>query len=59
MFEKLNNISVSVYGWKETEKDGFAYPLKLSKDLMKKHVQLLLLENNDSYHYCWIKKFLD
>ena len=39
-FENLINVSLSVYGWtKKTNKDdGFAYPIKVSKDVMKKHV---------------------
>jgi hypothetical protein len=58
-FEKLNNVSVSVYGWRNTTKkeDGFAYPIKVSKDVTKQHIQLLLLEEGDNHHYCWIKNF--
>ena len=58
-FEQLNNICISIYGCvkKNVEDEGYAIPLKVSKDLMKEHVQLLLMENGDIYHYCWIKKF--
>ena len=60
-FEKLNNVCISVYGWrKKTDKDaGYAYPIKVSKNVTEQHIQLLLLANGDSYHYCWIKNFLD
>ena len=58
-FEKLNNVSISVYGWvnKTDNDEGYAYPIKVSKDVTKEHIQLLLLEDGDNYHYCWIKIF--
>ena len=55
-FEKLNNVSISVYGWanKTDNDEGYAYPIKVSKDASKEHIQLLLLEDGDNYHYCSI-----
>ena len=44
-------------GEKTDKDDGYACPLKVSKDVTKKHVQMLLLEKGDSYHYCSIKNF--
>ena len=34
-FERLNNVSVSVYAWGQ---EGFMYPLKVSKEVNKRHV---------------------
>ena len=45
-FEKLNNVSVSVYGWvdKTDKNKGYAYPIRVSKNVVDQHVQLLLLD---------------
>ena len=63
-FEHQNNISVSVYGWEEgktndddEEKPGFAYPLRVAKEVKPRHVDLLLIGNDETQHYCWIKNF--
>ena len=63
-FEHQNDISVSVYGWEEgktndddEEKPGFAYPLRVAKEVKPRHVDLLLISNDETQHYCWIKKF--
>lgn len=52
-FEKLNHISVNVYGW-EKEKIVIYH---LTKNQQKEHVNLLLLLSsaNPQGHYCWIK----
>ena len=58
-FERQNNVSISVYGYQEgaEDKEGFIYPLKVSKEPRLKHVNLLLIANDDINHYCYIKDF--
>ena len=58
-FERRNNIAISVYGWNDStdEEKGYLYPLKVSKEPGKIHVQFLLIENEQTQHYCWIKNF--
>ena len=57
-FERQNDISISVYGWKPTQKnkDGeedpaFAYPLHNAKEVKAHHVNLLMI-GDDVIHYC-------
>ena len=49
-FEKVNNVSISVYGYQEGKEDreGFVNPLKVSKEVNKQHVDLLLIANDDT-----------
>ena len=58
-FERLNNVLISVYGYQEGKEDqeGFVYHLKVSKEVNKCHVDLLLISNDDSNHYCCIMDF--
>ena len=58
-FEKVNNVSISVYGYHEGKEDqeGFVYPLKVSKEVNERHVNLLLIVSDDTNHYCFIKDF--
>ena len=62
-FERKNNISISVYGYDckkingEEEEEGFAHPLKIAKDVMERHVNLLLISNGQWSHYCLIRNF--
>ena len=52
-FEKLNEVSVNVYGYKQE-----VYPLRVSKtDLCdySHHVNLLLISEGEKKHYCLIK----
>ncbi len=64
-FERCNDISVSVYGYKESKKntdgvveeEGFAYTLRVVKEVKPRHVNLLLISNDDTNHYCLIKNF--
>ena len=58
------NHSISVYGWKMSEKDeengdveGFPYPLKVAKEVKEKHVNMLLVNNGDTNHFTFIKSF--
>ena len=44
-FERLNNVSISVYGYQEGKSgghEGYIFPLKVSKELNERHVDLLL-----------------
>ena len=60
-FERQNDISVSVYAWEEGKEEdgelGFVYPLRVSKEVKPQHVNLLLIANDETSHYCWIKNF--
>ena len=51
-FERQNPYSINVYGW-----DGKkVYPLRIGKiDKDKPCINLLLLSNEETNHYCWIK----
>lgn len=52
LFEKNNKISVNVYGLKKCNVVG---PLYKSSARQAVHVNLLLLENKNTLHYCLIK----
>ena len=54
-FEKLNNISVSVYGYE----DKTIYPLRVSIETYEndRHVELLLYIKDDVSHYTLIRNF--
>ena len=59
-FEKLNNVSTSVYEYQEGKagyQEGFIYPLEVSKEVKGRHVNLLLIVDDDTNHYCFIKDF--
>ena len=51
-FEKNNNVSIHVFGW-----EGEVYPLRISKHVGERQIDLLLLTEGDKKHYCWIKNF--
>ena len=50
-FEKQNNLAVNVFGV-EGEK---VYPLRISEARDKVLIDLLLISNGNTNHYCWIK----
>ena len=59
-FERLNNVSISVYGYQEGKvgfQEGFIYPFKVSKEVNARHVNLLLIANDHTNHCCFIKDF--
>ena len=58
-FEKANNVSTSVYGYQEGKggQEGFVYPLKVSKVVNERLVNLLLIADDDTNHYCFIEDF--
>ena len=49
-FEKLNNVSVNVYGYEKV-----VYPLRVSKTDYKECINLLLISQDEKKHYCLIK----
>ncbi|GFR26220.1 uncharacterized protein TNCT_612361 [Trichonephila clavata] len=51
-FEEKNKISINVFGF---EKEIF--PLKITTKDFDKHVNLLLISNQEKRHYCLIKNF--
>ena len=53
------SVSISVYGYQEGKEDqeGFVYPLKVSKEVNERHVNLLLTADDDTNHYCFINNF--
>jgi hypothetical protein len=57
-FEKNNNVSIHVFGY---EKLGYGerevIPLRTSAYVSQKVVDLLLISEGDTKHYCWIKNF--
>ena len=56
----MNNVSISVYGYQEGKaayQEGFIYHLKVSKEVNGRHVNLLLVTDDDTNHYCFIKDF--
>ena len=56
--EKLNNVSISVDGYEDgKDGDSFIYPLKVSREVNDRHVNLLLTANDSTNHYCYIKDF--
>ena len=37
--------------------EGFVYPLKVSTEMDERHVDLRLIADSDTNHYCFIKDF--
>ena len=54
IFERDNNVSINVYG---VENNKTIFPLKVCDNEKSEHFDLLLLNENDKYHYCYIKNF--
>ena len=52
------NVSISVYAYKAAGgQEGLIYPLKVSKEMNELHVNLLLIADDDTNHYCFINDF--
>ncbi|XP_042912888.1 uncharacterized protein [Parasteatoda tepidariorum] len=51
-FEKLNGLSINVYGLTENDK---VYPLIITDEEKSPHVDLIYLTSASSSHYAWIK----
>ena len=63
-FERQNDISVSVYGWEkgksnddDEEEPDYVYTLRVAREVKARHADLLLIANDKTQHYCWIKNF--
>ena len=50
--ERQNDLSIHVFEW-----NGKVYPLRLSKEIKTKHINLLFLKNSSGHHYCLIQDF--
>src|SRR6201990_2988539 len=51
-FENQNDVSINVFGLDEKE---ILYPLKITKVVKTKHVNLLLISDNENTHYLLMK----
>ncbi|EDO33317.1 predicted protein [Nematostella vectensis] len=49
-FEKQNPYAINVYGY-----EGGVYPLRISKKHKAHVINLLLMSNDETNHYCWVK----
>ena len=55
-FEKQNtNISINIIGLEEDNKT--IYPLRITKVFRPTHINLLLIQQNNNWHYCLIRDF--
>ena len=52
-FERNNNVSVNIFGYDNEN----VYPLITNKNESEKVIDLLLISNDTTKHYCWIKNF--
>ena len=51
--EKQNNININVFGYEDKQ----PYPIYISKENNKDHMNLLLITENENKHYVLIKNF--
>lgn len=51
--EKQNNINVNVFGYENKQ----SFPIYISKQKFEKTLNLLLISNNETNHYCLITDF--
>ena len=49
-FEKQNNYAINVFGYERV-----VYPLRISKKNCEQVINLLLIANEETNHFCWIK----
>ena len=49
-FEKQNPYAINVFGY-----EGVVYPLRISKKNCEQVINLLLIANEETNHFCWIK----
>ncbi|XP_074026944.1 uncharacterized protein isoform X2 [Leptinotarsa decemlineata] len=57
-FEKQNNVSINVYVLEKIKKSLEILPSYLTKDKKEKHINLLLIQDDDDpakHHFVWIK----
>ena len=53
-FENLNNISINTILYEGNEEKGDFVPIYASPSIREKHVNLLLITNENTFHYCLI-----
>ena len=51
--EKQNEININVFGYEKKQ----PYPIYISKEKYNKHIELLLITENENKHYVLIKNF--
>ena len=51
--EKQNNININVFGYEDKQ----PFPIYVSKEKLKDHMDLLLVTENEKQHYVYIKDF--
>lgn len=54
-FERVNNISINVYILRSNKNDYYVDIYQLCEKTLEKHVNILLIEKGDNYHYVGIK----
>ena len=54
-FEKKSSISINVYSYEIIKGRLNVYILYHTKNKQQRHVNLLLIKNENQTHYCWIK----
>lgn len=54
IFERINNVSVNVFG---LDKGGLIYPVHLNDFEKENNFDLLLIDNGETSHYCFIENF--
>ena len=50
-FERQNHISVNVFGYKK----GEVIPIHITPERVDTHVNLLMIDDGKTQHYCWVK----
>lgn len=58
-FESVNNISINVFTLEQNSKskEFVVFPIKVVKNEKNEHRDLLLLKDENTSHYAWIKNF--
>lgn len=55
-FLKMNpNLCLTIFAYKFNKKELEIYPVYMSKNRVGKKIHLLIMENGDSHHFCYIK----
>lgn len=53
-FERINNVTVNVFSLGDK---SLIFPLYMNKNESDNHFDLILFNNNEASHYCYIKNF--
>ena len=54
-FEKQNSYAINVFGYEKVDCKKVVYPLRISKKNCEQVINLLLIANEETNHFCWIK----